>query len=63
MPATSQAQRELLNARFGHAWVKRHHFDNKGKLPAKAPARTGKHPSRGSIKRKAMIAQFMARQR
>jgi len=34
MPAVSQAQREFLNARFGHAWVKRHHFDNKGKLPA-----------------------------
>ena len=35
MPAKSEAQREMLNARFGHAWVKRHHFDNKGKLPAK----------------------------
>jgi len=33
MPAVSQAQRGLLNARFGHAWVKEHHFDNKGKLP------------------------------
>lgn len=33
MPAKSQAQRGLLNARFGHAWVKRHNFDNKGKLP------------------------------
>lgn len=33
MPAVSQAQRAFLNARFGHAWVKRHHFDNKGKLP------------------------------
>lgn len=33
MPAKSQAQRALLNARFGHEWVKRHHFDNKGKLP------------------------------
>ena len=34
MPAVSQAQREALNAKFGHAWVKKHHFDNKGKLPA-----------------------------
>ncbi len=34
MPAKSQAQRALLNARFGHAWVKEHGFDNKGKLPA-----------------------------
>lgn len=33
MPAQSQAQRAYLNAKFGHAWVKRHHFDNKGKLP------------------------------
>jgi hypothetical protein len=33
MPAKSQAQREYLNAHFGHAWVKKHHFDNKGKLP------------------------------
>jgi len=35
MPAKSEAQRKLLNARFGHAWVKKHHFDNKGKLPAR----------------------------
>lgn len=34
MPAVSQAQRAYLNAHFGHAWVKVHHFDNKGKLPA-----------------------------
>ena len=33
MPAKSEAQRRLLNAKFGHAWVKEHHFDNKGKLP------------------------------
>jgi len=33
MPAVSEAQRRLLNAKFGHAWTKRHHFDNKGKLP------------------------------
>ena len=37
MPAVSQAQREALNAKFGHAWVKQHHFDNKGmKLPESA---------------------------
>lgn len=34
MPAESQAQRGYLNARFGHDWVKEHHFDNKGKLPS-----------------------------
>ncbi len=44
MPAKSQAQRELLNARFGHAWVKKHHFDNPGKLPEHV---TGKHKSAG----------------
>jgi len=34
VPAVSQAQRAYLNARFGHAWVKAHHFDNPGKLPS-----------------------------
>ena len=33
MPVKSQAQRAFLNMKFGHAWVKRHHFDQKGKLP------------------------------
>jgi hypothetical protein len=40
MPARSQAQRRYLHMKFGHAWVKRHHYANKGKLPAKA---TRKH--------------------
>lgn len=35
MPAKSQAQRGFLAANFGSEWMKRHHFDNKGKLPAK----------------------------
>lgn len=35
MPARSQKQRAYLNAKFGHDWVKAHHFDNRGKLPAK----------------------------
>ena len=34
MPAVSEAQRRYLYAKFGPAWAKRHHFDNKGKLPA-----------------------------
>lgn len=42
MPARSQAQRRYLNAKFGHAWVKKHGFDNKGKLPAHVKA-TVKH--------------------
>lgn len=33
MPAVSEAQRRFLNATKGHNWVKRHHFDNAGKLP------------------------------
>jgi hypothetical protein len=33
MPAVSEAQRRLIYARFGKAFAKRHHFDNKGKLP------------------------------
>ena len=44
MPAKSQAQRAYLNAKFGHAWVRRHHFDNKGKLPAHAKAKKGHGP-------------------
>lgn len=63
MPARSQAQRGYLNWRFGHAWVKRHHFDNKGSLPAKAPARKGKRPSRSAIRREQMVAKFAAKQR
>jgi hypothetical protein len=33
MPAKSEKQRRYLNWKFGHQWVKQHHFDNKGKLP------------------------------
>ena len=39
MPAVSEKQRRYLNWRFGHAWTKRHHFDNKGALPEQAPTR------------------------
>lgn len=51
MPARSQAQRAFLNWKFGHAWVKAHHFDNPGKLPAYA----GRHKNalkRAAAKRK-----------
>ena len=47
MPALSEAQRRMLNAHFGHAWVKRHHFDNKGKLPS----RVGKRKHKGKKRR------------
>ena len=33
MPAQSEAQRRYLFMKFGPAWVKKHHFDNKGALP------------------------------
>lgn len=36
MPARSEKQRRFLNLKKGHAWVKRHHFGNKGKLPKQA---------------------------
>lgn len=28
MPSQSKAQSRFLNWKFGHAWVKEHHFDN-----------------------------------
>lgn len=33
MPAKSQAQRAYLAQHFGVAWMREHHFDNKGPLP------------------------------
>ncbi len=42
MPAKSEAQRKALNAKFGHAWVKAHGFDTKGKLPARVKAKKAK---------------------
>lgn len=50
MPAKSQAQRGYLNAKFGHAWVKEHGFDNKGKLP-KHVAKKGKKKPKKCCKR------------
>lgn len=45
MPAVSEAQRRKLNATFGHKWVRRHHFDNRGKLPE----RVGEQTKEGSL--------------
>lgn len=42
MPAKSEKQRRFLNWKFGHRWVKRHHFDNKGKLPKRKRRRRKK---------------------
>jgi hypothetical protein len=51
MPAQSQAQRAYLYMKFGSAWVKAHHFDNAGKLPAHVS-----HSRRIAAKRKARHA-------
>jgi hypothetical protein len=62
MPARSERQRRLLNARFGHDWVKRHHFDNEGKLPERsahgARSARARKRRRGS-RREKMVTQFM----
>jgi hypothetical protein len=55
MPAQSEAQRRYLNMRFGHAWVKKHGFDNKGKLPP--------HKKRKPGSQDAMVRQFMNRRK
>lgn len=54
MPAMSEAQRRALNAKFGHDWVKRHHFDNSGPLPERAGKKGSLHEKmqRGPKKRK-----------
>ncbi len=39
MPAKSQAQRAFIYAAKGAKFAKAHHFDNKGKLPARAKAK------------------------
>jgi hypothetical protein len=61
MPARSEAQRRYLNMRFGHAWTKKHGFDNKGKLPAHAKPRNAGKRKPGS--QDDMIRQFMKRRR
>ena len=38
MPAKSQAQRGYLAHKFGPEWMKKHHYDNKGKLPYRVKA-------------------------
>ena len=36
MPAKSQQQRKWAFGAKGEKWAKKHHFDNKGKLPKKS---------------------------
>jgi hypothetical protein len=57
MPARSSAQRRYLNMKFGHDWVKKHGFDNKGKLPAHAKSPAGQRGSR----QEDMVRRFMKR--
>ncbi len=52
MPAVSEAQRRMLNAHFGHEWVKEHHFDNKGKLPERVMKKKGKPKAKPKTKPK-----------
>jgi hypothetical protein len=49
MPARSQAQRAFIFATKGEAFARKHHFDNRGKLPAHAPKRKGKKSSRHDL--------------
>jgi hypothetical protein len=46
MPAKSQAQRAYLNWKFGHQWVREHHYANKGKLPAHVKKTKAKKPAK-----------------
>jgi hypothetical protein len=53
MPARSQAQRGYLATHFGVEWMRRHHFDNKGKLPEHAPKKKAKPSPRRHLYEKA----------
>jgi len=48
VPAVSQKQRAFLFATKGAAWAKRHHFDNKGKLPTYVPGSVAKKKRRAA---------------
>jgi hypothetical protein len=48
VPAKSERQRRYLYAKFGAAWVKRHHFDR----TEDAKARKGGHALRNAARRK-----------
>jgi hypothetical protein len=46
MPARSQQQRKWAFGVKGAAWARRHHFDNKGKLPKRVRAKKRKRRRR-----------------
>lgn len=52
MPVRSEAQRRYLNMKFGHDWVKEHHFDQRGKLPEHAAK------AKGGRERDRLVKQF-----
>lgn len=56
MPARSEVQRAYLARKFGAGWMRAHHFDNKGKLPARAGETK-------VSKRDEKIAQFLKKRR
>lgn len=51
MPAKSQKQRAFIFARFGKKWAKKHHFDNKGKLPKSVKSKKRKASRKRGKKR------------
>lgn len=52
MPAVSEAQRRYLAATFGIDWMRRHGFDNTGKLPARKRKKKRKAPKRKTKRKK-----------
>lgn len=51
MPAVSQAQRGYLAHKFGPEWMKKHHYDNKGKLPAHVQRAKAVKNAKGNLKK------------
>jgi hypothetical protein len=47
MPAKSDKQRAFIYATKGEDWAKKHHFDNKGKLPEKVDPKVAKRRAKG----------------
>lgn len=47
-PAVSEAQRRYLNMKFGHQWVRAHHFDNSGPLPKRVKKKKRRRRARVS---------------
>lgn len=52
MPAVSRAQQKWAFANKGEAWARKHHFDNKGKLPEHKAANARAAARRVKRKRK-----------